>query len=112
MSSRLTVFDRLHIGELVYGPVFRGKSRLSTADVSTLESQLDGLGALKLYVDCADEVLLSRMQGRGDAMVKSPAQLLELAHAYRELFSKENTLSSWRTVRTDEGPIDTVGLIG
>jgi hypothetical protein len=32
----LTVFDRLHLGELVYGPLLRGRCRLNTHDLEVL----------------------------------------------------------------------------
>ena len=35
-TTKPTVFDRLHLGELVYGPLLRGDSKLAPADVDLL----------------------------------------------------------------------------
>lgn len=44
-----TLFDRLHLGELVYGPVLRGKSQLDTKKFRNLEFLLKQRGAVIVY---------------------------------------------------------------
>jgi hypothetical protein len=46
--KRSTIFDRFHLGELVYGPLLRGSSGLSASDVTTLNGLLQSLGVLTI----------------------------------------------------------------
>jgi len=86
----LTVFDRLHVGELIYGPLFRSECRLSEADVQSIEAELDRAGAMKLHVNANDSVLLERLRGpRGDDLVSKERDLLEIAAQYRRLLGND-----------------------
>lgn len=40
-----TVFDRFHVGELVYGPILRGQSGLSNQDMVLMQRLVNGRGA-------------------------------------------------------------------
>lgn len=44
-AKRPTVFDRFHLGELVYGPILRGRSALLEDDLELMRRLIDGLGA-------------------------------------------------------------------
>lgn len=98
LESELTVFDRLHVGELIYGPLFRGQSLLSRADVATIEQALTRAEAVRLHVDAEDAVLLDRLARRGDQLVTGGQQLLQIAARYRELMRTESVLQQWRTI--------------
>lgn len=98
----LTVFDRLHISELVYGPIFRGASRLSRQQAQEVERQLDVVGAFKVHVDAPDSLLLERFRGpRGDEMVDDEFRLLEVAHAYRRVLGGAEGLQRWPIIPLD-----------
>lgn len=43
-AARPTVFDRFHVGELVYGPALRGRSRLDQFDITLMRRFTNGLG--------------------------------------------------------------------
>lgn len=45
-APRPTVFDRLHLGEVVYGPLLRGGSRLSTYDWGLMNRLIRGTGSV------------------------------------------------------------------
>jgi len=56
-SSKRIVFDRLHVGELVYGPIVRGHSQLTLQDLYSLDKQLYIAGGVVVYclppyIDC------------------------------------------------------------
>lgn len=98
----LVVFDRLHISELVYGPIFRGTSRLSRSQAAEIERELDAVGVLKVHIDAPDSLLLERFRGpRGDDMVADERRLLEVAHAYRRLLGGSRGLPRWPTISLD-----------
>jgi len=95
-QGTLTVFDRMHVSELVYGPLFRGVSRLPIHEADQIETELETCGAIKVHVDAPDSVLTERLRGpRGDQMVQSEDRLLDVAHAYRSLLSGENAPLRW-----------------
>lgn len=104
LESELTVFDRLHVGELIYGPLFRGQSLLSRADVATIEQALTRAEAVRLHVDAEDAVLLERLARRGDQLVTGGQQLLQIAARYRELMTTEPMLRQWRTISSSTVP--------
>jgi hypothetical protein len=41
-----TVFDRLHIGEMIYGPILRGKSRITMDQFEELNDTIINMGGL------------------------------------------------------------------
>jgi len=44
-----TIIDRFHWGELVYGPIYRGKSGISESQFNELEKKIEDLGAIIIY---------------------------------------------------------------
>lgn len=48
-SGRPVIIDRLHIGEMVYGPLFRGSSGVSMKWARSIDALLDSVGALKVH---------------------------------------------------------------
>lgn len=102
-AKQMVVFDRLHIGELIYGPLYRQGSTLSPQGLTAIESALHNAGALKLHVDLHDEELLRRFRGtRGDALVKHEDELLQIARTYRELLGASSAIRGWRRVNSHE----------
>lgn len=47
-AERPTVFDRLHLGELVYGPLLRGASGVSSNDLVLMRRLLRGMGVVTI----------------------------------------------------------------
>jgi len=92
----LTVFDRLHVGELIYGPIYRGESRITDAERLQMDGELDLLGACKVHVDASDSVLTQRFRGtRGDDLVHELDTLLQIACQYRFLLGDPHAVVPW-----------------
>jgi len=73
----LVVMDRWHAGELVYGQLYRGHSRLSEGGMLHVELTLTALGALKLLVQPrVAQVIKQRLLDRGE-------DFLELDHVHQ-----------------------------
>lgn len=90
--DELVICDRWHTGELVYGPLLRGGSLLSTAQHHYLDDVLTTLGAVQVFVHLGDDrVRRARLQDRGDELV-SIDQALRAADGYRRLRPKLRTL--------------------
>jgi hypothetical protein len=89
-TEHLLICDRWHLGELVYGPMLRGRSRLSRLERFHLEAVLTGLGALLVHVQVPDKLLVNRLTERGDELVTT-SQALQAAAGYRELLLQQRS---------------------
>jgi len=69
-DHHLVVMDRWHLGEAVYGPLWRGVSRLSPAGLSHVEAALDALGAVRVMCLPTYPELQTRFLTRGDDLTK------------------------------------------
>lgn len=81
----LVVMDRWHLGELVYGPLLRGASRLSLAQARWLDSLLRDRGAVYVHTYAPSPVLMKRLAERGDDLI-DPHLLPKINNAYAGLF--------------------------
>lgn len=86
-SSTHIICDRWHLGELVYGPVLRGESRLDEAKTRHVEMVMRGRGAVVVYLDIDPDVAASRITARGDDLI-TPDMLPGLKKMYDELFNE------------------------
>jgi thymidylate kinase len=80
----LVLIDRWHLGELVYGPLLRGGSRLSLEQRAWIEGYLRTFGAVMIHLTATVEELARRMANRGDDLIKAE-QLPYLKAAYEQL---------------------------
>lgn len=62
----LVVMDRWHVGEAVYGPLWRGRSRLDAAGLLHVENSLLGFGAVRVACLPSYSALQIRFLSRGD----------------------------------------------
>lgn len=83
-TSTIWILDRWHLGELVYGPLMRGASRLSMAQAYYIELVLRSLNAQMVHVTSTEEVLARRYASRGDDFV-SLEQLITVRKHYNDL---------------------------
>lgn len=67
----LVLIDRWHLGELIYGPLFRGQSRLSLDQRTWIEGYLRTFGAVLIHLTARLEELTRRLSDRGDDLVKA-----------------------------------------
>jgi hypothetical protein len=76
------VLDRWHIGELVYGPILRGKSLLSTRQADYIDMVLQSFGCHFYHVTAPLNILEDRYDIRGDGLIKRE-QLLTIWFEYQ-----------------------------
>lgn len=85
----LLILDRWHLGELIYGPLLRGKSSLEPEQFAYLELLLESLGAVKVIVSAHRETLMSRLGPHREDLVNVEQaitindQFIGLAMRYR-----------------------------
>lgn len=85
-SGRHLVIDRLHVGELIYGPIYRNESKLGGIDGPGhrwVNHWLASVGALTVFVDAELETVLKRIDVRGDDYVQVE-HLGQILSAYRD----------------------------
>ena len=92
-KTNLVVCDRWHLSEAVYGPIYRGASRV---DLGFHEKWLDDRGALKLYVTAPLGVLMTRVYERGDDYI----EVRHLANIVGWFTRTLTGLSGWQTFNT------------
>lgn len=66
-AERGVIFDRLHLGEHVYGPIYRDGSRLSLAHSRMIDRVLLGYGAVAVLCLPPFEVARNNWQGRSES---------------------------------------------
>lgn len=70
-TGRHVVCDRLHWGELIYGPLYRGGSRLTEPMFRWTELYLRARGAVAFHVTQDLEVIQARLRLRGEDYLES-----------------------------------------
>lgn len=64
------IYDRLHVGEQVYGPIYRGKG-MSPGEYEHVTAWLNRLGLVTIFVFPPIDDVRMNLIDRGDAMVKA-----------------------------------------
>jgi hypothetical protein len=91
------VFDRLHLGELIYGPVMRGKSLITVEQFRLLNRLLFSIGGKIVFCD-TDNPSIERnwMACRGEEYLTDLYKLYNVIFKYRELVQQElDTKDVW-----------------
>lgn len=79
----LLVMDRWHVGELIYGPILRGRSRLTGQQADYIDMVLQTFGASFMYITAEPKVLQERWELRGDDLIER-RQLAEIHIEYEK----------------------------
>lgn len=93
-GGRHVICDRWHMGELIYGPLYRGQSRLDEPGRLHVELFLRSRGALLVHLDGRVTEVRRRLERRGEDYINL-GDLDHLLEAYREQRGK--TLLPWET---------------
>lgn len=78
----LLIADRWHVGELIYGPLYRGIS-LAKPHLEAIEGLLDMLHACRVIVTAPLPVIRNRLEARGEDYLK-PQDVEKVHGAYIE----------------------------
>lgn len=74
--TRDIICDRWHIGELVYGPLYRGESQLTPTMFRFIELFLESRGAVKLWMDTPYEMVRRNLAASGEDFLQESHQRL------------------------------------
>lgn len=100
-DSKDVVADRWHLGELVYGPLYRGESAVTPLLLDFIDMFLDSRGALRLVMTTPFGVVMRRIQERGEDFVQP--QHMRLIHDFYSGFAAN---PGWTGVRS---PVSSAG---
>lgn len=65
-DERSMVCDRLHVGDLTYGPIYRGETRQTKAMVEYTDALIVARGGLRVYVTADCELIKLRIRAEGE----------------------------------------------
>ena len=80
-APRSTVFDRLHLGETVYGPLLRGASRISDQDLVLMDRLIRGTGTTVVVCLPPYKTCLANNHKKLE-LIKNDAMLLQAYQAW------------------------------
>lgn len=81
--DQLVVCDRWHVGERIYGPLYRGQSRLTPGMARYIELMLDSFGASRHVLSSSLNILRKRLEERGEDFLQ-PEHLAMVVDQYVE----------------------------
>jgi len=96
-SYQNIICDRWHVGELIYGPLFRGQSKLTPEMLTYIEMFLDKLGAYKLVVTADLMTIRQRLTDRGENLLATND--VGMVWDFYNEYAHEH---SWQLVGSDE----------
>lgn len=94
------VLDRWHAGERIYGPLYRGKSKVDDATWVWLELKFAGLGMATFHVTQSLDVIRARLEARGEDFLK-PEHVEHVHRAFFEHLTRDNSATFSLVVRPE-----------
>lgn len=82
------VLDRSFVSELVYGPLFRGRSRLTLGQVIELAQVVHDRAGAFIYLTASTAVIQARLRDRADGAVPTSATIEHIQRAYTRVFAE------------------------
>lgn len=101
------VCDRWHVGEEVYGPLYRGGSRVNRAKRAFIDMLLASRGALLVHVTASHDMIVKRHAERGEDFLKV-TDVTQAREAYLAMTADHH---HWRLLDTTDMPLDAVPLM-
>jgi len=84
------ISDRWHIGEMVYGPLYRNESKVTPALARYIDMVLQSRGCLKILMSTPYETVMERLRIRGEDFLQE--QHVRLVHQFYEETCTEDWL--------------------
>lgn len=101
------ICDRLHLGDLTYGPIYRGECRQTAEMVHYTTALIDARGGVKVHMTSDPEIVIRRVKAEGEinSYLKIP-DVHRVVDAYRQVCGPDwldvNT-ASWRSLGDTRG---------
>lgn len=99
-TDHLVIMDRWHVGERIYGPLYRGVSRLTDGEILHVELLLTSLNTVKVLVQPQDwSEVARRLRRRGEDFLKP-----EHVHSVHRCYESHASKYGYR--RADSSQVD------
>lgn len=98
--------DRWHVGEMVYGPLYRGESKVTSVLDRYITMFLESRGAELLWMDTPFDLVMERLTKRGEDFLQP--QHVRLVHQFYEEYCPSH---GWIPVKETYHPQKTVEKI-
>lgn len=89
-KNHFMVSDRYHVGELIYGPIYRGYSMTEGEWFTRIESRLDELKAVKVILLPPLQTVIERLEKRGEDYLQ-PEHVEKVWNFYNDFVDKNPT---------------------
>jgi thymidylate kinase len=103
--DQLLITDRWHVGEMIYGPIYRGVSLVRPV-VGELETMLDKLNAVRLILSPPLETVLDRLRERGEDYLQP--EHVEPVYKFYEAYARVFNYNVLETIPDDKTVEDLV----
>jgi dephospho-CoA kinase len=107
MTAQPTIFDRLYIGECVYGPIKRSKSYLSNERVMEIETLASQFETFNIYTVDTTENIKERYKERGDSYINED-EIESIVSEYEKQIQKSGLNWHRYTINGLQGMKDTL----
>lgn len=94
------VFDRCFLSELVYGPLYRGRTRLTYQHMATLVRRVVSRNGIFVHVTAPATVIRRRLAARGEQLPELD-EIALVCHRYDELFRAVRTMADVLLITSD-----------
>ncbi|MGX9225931.1 AAA family ATPase [Streptomyces albus] len=102
------LFDRCFVSELVYGPLHRGRSRITWSDALDLAERVIDRAGLFVHLTAAPPVIRQRLLDR-DGEAAGLEEVAALVTAYQRVFSTLADYTKVLTLDTTAGELPSAG---
>lgn len=85
--DELLITDRWHLGEMIYGPIYRGKSEIEGFYNRVIDQILFEMDAVKVVLSPPLEIVQARLAARGEDYLK-PEHVAEVHALYEKYANK------------------------
>lgn len=102
------IIDRWHWGERVYGPLYRGESKLSLSGLYHVDKFLDSLGGIMLLAHETPGVIRARLADRGEDFLQDK-HIEEVIAGFDQVF--EDSVMTEKHRVTSPGPVDVAAAV-
>lgn len=106
-DNQLLIADRWHVGEMIYGPIYRGVSYVDSV-LEHIESILDDLAAVKIVMLTPREIVKERLSGRGEDFLA--AEDVDRVYDFYEKFATDYFWEEIREVN-EFTPFQILGIL-
>lgn len=105
-------FDRFHVGELVYGSIFRPETIDDAVKekMFRLEERLAEKEAKMVYITASPDTIVNRLKKRGDWYVQ-PSDVQRILDKYKQMLAKSRLPIFRLDTTSDYTPVDIKNLV-